>query len=212
MAKRFGINLVCFAEQGESEYGGKTGYIEKFTRKFLTGIYYEGQDDSGKYGSWWEVPTDKDLENLYVTWMSNFWNWDPEQNAIFAKQKCGMEMMVGGNIGTFTNYAQNEDRMQDLHCFLQFCKFGFGRCTSDAAIEVRWGRMFREQAFDVIRRLDGIYPIEHHEVYLDYFEMSNRQFWETIEQHVNWDILRKTGHRERPYILKGVKQELLFHT
>ena len=102
---------MCFAEQGEREYGGNSEYVEKFSRKFLTDVYYEGQNDCQKYGPWWEIPADEDLEDLYVTWMSNFWNWDPQKNAQFAKQKCGMEMLVGGNIGTFTNYAQNEDML-----------------------------------------------------------------------------------------------------
>jgi N-acetyl sugar amidotransferase len=202
LAKRFGIKLICFAEQGELEYGGKTEFIKKFNRSFLTNIYYEGQKDSSKYGPWWEVPTDEDLEDLYVTWMSNFWNWDPEKNAIFAKKHCGMEMLVGGNIGTFTNYSQNEDMLQDLHCFLMFCKYGFGRCTSDASIEIRWDRLSRESAVDIVNRIDGQYPVEHHEADLDYFNMSCIAFLRTIRKHANEDILTYTGKKERPYMLK----------
>ena len=202
IAKKFNIKLIAFAEQGEVEYGGKQNYIEKFDCKFLTNIYYEGQKDSGKYGSWWEVPSDKDLEDIYVTWYSLFVNWDSQDNALFAKKYTGMEMMVGGNIGTFSNYSQNEDKLQDLHCFLQFVKFGFSRCTSDASIEIRWNRLKRSEGVKIVNEIDGQFPVEHLETYLDYFEMSKKEFWETIKKYVNFDLLKETKNIERPYVLK----------
>lgn len=202
IAKKFNIKLICFAEQGESEYGGNPKYIEKFSRKFLTDIYYEGQEDSGKYGSWWEVPTDNDLKDIYITWYSLFVNWDSQDNALFAKKYIGMEMMVGGNIGTFSNYAQNEDKIQDIHTFLQFVKFGFGRCTSDASIEIRWNRLKRVEGVKIVNEIDGQFPVEHLEIYLDYFSMSSKEFWNTIKKHVNFDLLKETKLIEKPYVLK----------
>ena len=208
MAKKFDIELVVYAEQGEAEYGGdeKTTFLEKFNRDFLVNIYYEGQGDTGKYGPWWEIPSEADLERLHVTWWSNFENWDPQDHAIYAKQYCGMEMHVGGQIGTFVSYAQNEDEMQHLHCFCGFIKFGFSRCLSDAAIEVRHGRMSRDQAVQVVNKLDGQFPVEYLPAYLDYFEMAEPEFWAVIDRHVNHDILRATGRIERPWVLKeGVR-------
>lgn len=202
LSKRLGINLICFAEQGEAEYGGQVKSISRFDREFLTGIYYEGQIDSGSYGPWWEVPTDNDLHSLYVTWFSNFWNWDPEKNAIFAKEHCGMEMMVGGNIGTFTNFAQNEDKLQDLHTFQMFTKHGFSRCSSDVSIETRWGRMTREQGVKIVNELDGLFPLEYLDAYCDYFQMTKKEFWDVINRFANKELLEYTGKPERPWILK----------
>lgn len=208
LAKKFDIKLICYAENGESEYGGKNkaGLSERFTRGFLVDIYYEGQGNTGSYGPWWETPSNKDMQDLYITWWSNFENWDPEDHAVFAKKHAGMEMHVGGNIGTFTNYAQNEDRIQDLHCFLMFIKFGFGRCTSDASIEIRRGRMTREQGVEVVRKLDGQFPVEYLQSYLDYFEMTEKEFWGVIDSHANKHILHKTNNIEKPWVLmRGVE-------
>ena len=202
LAKKFNIKLICFAELGELEYGGKVEYLKKFNRKFLTDIYYEGQEDSGKYGTWWEVPSDKDLEDIYVTWYSLFKNWDPQDNALFAKKYTGMEMMVGGNIGTFTNFSQNECKIQDLHCFLQYCKLSMGRAVSDASIEIRHNRLSRSEGVKIVNEIDGQFPVEHLETYLDYFEMSKKQFFETIKKHVNFDLLKENDKIERPYVLK----------
>jgi len=203
-ASKFNIGLIVYAEQGEAEYGGKkeTSFLEKFDRNFLINIYYEGQSDSEDYGAWWQVPSEKDLENIYVTWYSLFENWDPEENAKFASQHLGMEMHVGGNIGTFTNYAQNEDHLQDFHCFMGYIKHGFSRATSDISIEIRQGRMSRDEGVKLANKIDGQFPIEHLDKYLDYFEMTEPEFWEVIDKHANKDLLVKTSKVERPYILK----------
>jgi len=202
IAKAFGIKLIMFAEQGEREYGGDADSVHKFNRDFLTKIYYEGQDDCGKYGPWWEIPTDADLEDLHVTWMAEFIPWDPEANARYAKDNCGMQMLVGGNIGTFSNYAQNEDKLQDLHTFLMFLKHGMGRCTSDASIEVRFGRMSREEGVKVVNMLDGQFPVEHLPAYLDYFEMKSYEFWATCAKLVSNDLLVETDDIARPWVLR----------
>lgn len=203
-ALKFNIKLIVYGEQGEIEYGGdqSTFGLKKFDRDFLKNIYYEGQNPS-VYGPLWKMPDEKELSKLYCTWWSLFEDWDPQKHARFAKDYCGLEMMVGGSIGTFTNYSQLDDVMQDLHTFLQFCKFGFGRCTSDASIEIRRNRMVREQGIEVVNKIDGQYPLEYHEAYLDYFNMTEKRYWETIESHVNWEILKRSGKKEKPYILRG---------
>ena len=46
-----------------------------------------------------------------------------------------------GNEGTFTNFAQNDQILFQLHTYLMYLKFGFGRATQDAGIEIRRGAM-----------------------------------------------------------------------
>ena len=204
LASQMGIRLVIWGEQGEQEYTGNTETfgLERFTRDFLIRCYYEGQTDSGDYGPWWRVPTAKELYWTRSTWWSLYEDWDPDKHARIAKQKCGMEMVVGGSIGTFTCGSQLDDVMQDLHAYLMFVKLGMGRCTSDASIEIRRGRMSRPQAVQVVNKLDGQFPVEYLPAYLDYFEMSEPEFWQVIDRHVNHDILRATGKIERPWVLK----------
>jgi len=203
IAERFEIPFLIYGEHGESEYGGaqETAKFEKMNRDFLVNIYYEGEDPAS-YGSWWVLPGQKALSRIYATWWSYFEDWEPQKHAKLAKEKCGLEMLVGGSIGTFTNYSQLDDVLQDLHGYLMFVKFGFGRCTSDASIEIRRGRMTRDQGVEVVRKLDGIFPVEYLPAYLSYFEMSEGEFWGVIDKFANKSLLAKTGMVERPYILK----------
>ncbi len=200
-AVKFDIPLIMYGEQGETEYGGDTRFqsLQKFDRDFLINIYYEGQNPS-EYGSWWTLPDD--LDSIFATWWSLYYDWDPEVHAKLAVEKCGLQMLVGGSIGTFTNYSQLDDVLQDLHAYLMFLKYGFGRCTSDASIEIRRGRMTREQGVKTVNRLDGTFPLEYLDAYLDYFEMTRHEFWAVINKFVNGKILVKTRESERPWVLR----------
>ena len=45
----------------------------------------------------------------------------------------------------------------ELHYYLMYLKFGFGRSTQDANIEIRRGAMSREQAINLVNLFDGNY-------------------------------------------------------
>jgi len=201
IAIHFGIPFIMYGEEGESEYGGASDAKEKIDRDYLLNYYYSGHDPSN-YGLWWKMPSQEDLDKLYPTHWSKFEDWDPQIHARHAKEHCGLEMLVGGSIGTFTNYASLDDLTRDLHVYLQFTKFGFGRCVADASVEIRRGRMTRAQGVEVCRRIDGAFPVELLPAYLDYYEMSEKEFWTIIDKYVDYNMLYKTGNIERPYELK----------
>lgn len=200
------INLIVFAENGEVEYGGDEKLLERFNQKFLIDIYYEGQYDQQKYGNFWNIPSQESLDKIYVTWMSNFVDWEPEEHAKLAVKKYGLEMPVGGNIGTFTNYSQIGDPGQDLHMYLCFLKYGFGRCCADVSIEIRRERLNKKEGLKIINELDGTFPFEFLDLYLDYFEMTKDEFWNTLKKFVNKDILIKNLNPSidsKPWILRN---------
>jgi len=201
LAAQLNVPFIMYGEEGEREYGGAIDAKQKIDREYLLNYYYEGQDPT-EYGPWWKMPSDHDLQKLYPTHWSKFINWDPEDHAKIAKDKCGLQMLVGGSIGTFTNYSQLDDMLQDLHAYMMFIKFGFGRCTSDASIEVRKGRMTREQAVKVVNKLDGQFPLEYLDHYLDYFDMEEREFWQVLKVHVNHELLEITENSEKPWRLR----------
>jgi len=201
LALRFDIPFILYGEEGELEYGGAADAKQKIDHRYLLDYYYCGHDPS-KYGMWWKCPSQADLDNLYLTHWSKFEDWDPQVHARHAKEHCGLQMLVGGNIGTFTNYACLDDAMRDLHVYLQFTKFGFGRCNADASIEIRRGRMTRQAGADVCKMIDGQFPMEYLPLYLDYFGMKEGEFWDVVERWTNFDILKRTGDIERPFKLK----------
>ena len=201
LALQMDIRFLLFAEEGEVEYGGKNDPPEKFDTDYLLNAYYCGHDPT-RYGYWWKMPTQKELNSLFITHWSKFFDFDGEVHAKYCQEKLGLEMLVGGHIGSFTNYDSLDCYMRDLHIFLSFTKYGQGRCVQAVCTEVRRGRMSRKQAVDVCKKLDGQFPMEFLPSYLDYYEMSEKEFWEVIDRWVDYSILYKTGVPEKPYALK----------
>ena len=93
-----------------------------------------------------------------------------------AKNHCGLLEKDDANSGTFTNFSQNDQALYSLHAYLMYLKFGFGRATQDAGIEIRRKAMTREQALNLVKIYDKMYPSEHIEDYLEYYQMTKEEF------------------------------------
>ena len=97
-----------------------------------------------------------------------------------------------GNVGTFTNFAQNDQELYILHTYFMYIKFGFGRATQDAGIEIRRGAMTREQGKNLVKLYDASYPEKFLDTYLNYFQLSENQFKKIIDKWVNKKLFKKT--------------------
>ena len=210
MASQLGINLIFYGEDGEVEYGGSTetsknpvygvAYMKKV---YLEGGYDKVLDAAGLEESqlfFFRFPLDSVLgkSSPELTHWSYFESWDPYRNYLVAKEHCGLKEAEVSNAGTFTNFAQNDQALYALHTYLMYLKFGFGRANQDACIEVRRGAMDREQAVNLVRMYDGLYPEEFMPVYLDYYQMTKTAFDEVLDRYANKDLFTKIEGRWKP--------------
>jgi hypothetical protein len=120
---------------------------------------------------------------------------------LLAKEKCGLTESVDTNTGTFTNFAQNDQALYALHAYMMYLKFGFGRATQDAGIEIRRGAMHREQAVNLVKLYDGKYPEQFIDLYLDYYQMTQHEFDAIIEMWVNKSLFELKNGRWQPTFL-----------
>lgn len=210
-AINFNITLIFYGEDGEVEYGGSKESMNRalFDIDYMKTIYLEGGyervfslfedvDPSALY--FWRFPDEGDLRDkeLYLTHWSYYEPWDPYRNYLIAKQHCGLQEKEEGNSGTFTNFAQNDQALYALHTYLMYLKFGFGRATQDAGIEIRRGAMTRDQALNLVRLYDGHYPEEFIPAYLDYYGMSLNDFDAVLDRWANQDLFAKIDGRWKP--------------
>ena len=72
-----------------------------------------------------------------------------------------------------------------------YLKFGFGRATQDAGIEIRRGAMTRDQGINLVKLYDGKYPYEFIDLYLDYYQMTKDEFDSVIDKWTNKDLFKK---------------------
>jgi N-acetyl sugar amidotransferase len=210
LAINLGIPLLFYGEDGEVEYGGSTESRDRATfdinymkRVYLEGGYRKVLESSGLSESelyFFQFPTESELagKELHLTHFSYFEAWDPYRNYLVAKEHCGLQEAEETNSGTFTNFAQNDQALYALHTYMMYLKFGFGRATQDAGIEIRRGAMTRDQAVNLVRLYDGWYPEEFMETYLDYYQMTQEEFDAVLDRWANKDLFEKVDGRWTP--------------
>ena len=209
VALNFNISLIFYAEDGEVEYGGSNETKNKasYDVEYMKRVYFEGglPDTITKQFSnndlyWWRFPTEKELNDKKLTCVhwSYFEDWDPYRNYLVAKEFCGLQEQEVGNTGTFTNFAQNDQALYALHTYMMYLKFGFGRATQDAGIEIRRGALSREQAVHLVRMYDNNYPEEFIPLYLDYYGMSATEFETILDKWANKQLFEKKDKRWQP--------------
>ena len=202
IAIKFGINWIMWGEDGEVEYGGLS--VSKDTP--IHDLNYElkyllSNNDPRRYLdtfsekelSLWLLPTNEEFKNANIInmHMNYFDPWDPYRNYLVAKEHFGLEEKKTRNIGTYTNFAQTDSAMFDLHCYLMYLKFGFGRCTADACIDIRRGALDRAQGLELVKKYDNAYPEQFVKDYLEYFSISLDEFNASIDKHTNKTLFKK---------------------
>ena len=75
-----------------------------------------------------------------------------------------------------------------------YVKFGIGRTTSDAAHEVRDGKITRDEGIALIKRYDGEFPQKYYREFLEYCDITDEEFVEIVDSWRAEHIWRKTGN------------------
>ncbi|MDD5005747.1 MAG: N-acetyl sugar amidotransferase [Candidatus Omnitrophica bacterium] len=203
---KLNIPFLMYGEQGEAEYGGSGNFDKKYfmDRAETVTYYFSGCESDravGKMGisdhdvKWWRFPSQEvlDKSGVLMAYWSYFEDWNPYEHYLFAKKHCGFQTLPTRSIGTYTNFAQLDDDLQDLHVYLMFLKFGFGRATSDACIDVRRGALDRKQALALVRRYDGEYPEQLIGKFVEYFRITRKEFDDVLDKFANKDVLEKVN-------------------
>jgi N-acetyl sugar amidotransferase len=223
-AMSFHIPLLFYGEDGEVEYGGSTesknkaGYdIEYMKRVYFEGGYQKVFDivlaDKSIHEAdltFWRFPSDEQVRERQLTFThwSYYESWDSYRNYVVAKEHCGLKEKEETNSGTFTNFAQNDQALYALHAYLMYLKFGFGRATQDAGIEIRRGAMTRDQALNLVNAFDNQYPYDFIDKYLDYYKMSKAEFDAVLDRYANKDLFEKADGIWQPRFTVGKPFEI----
>ena len=223
-AANFRIPLIFYGEDGEVEYGGSTESKNKalYSIEYMKRIYFEAgyekvfdrirkdSDISESDLFFFKFPEVKEVNDLGLqfTHWSYFENWDSYRNYVVAKDKCGLIEKDEGNTGTFTNFAQNDQALYTLHAYLMYLKYGFGRATQDAGIEIRRGSMTRDQALNLVKMYDNSYPADLIETYLLYYQMSKEEFDIVLDKYANKDLFQKIDGIWQPIFTVGEAFEI----
>lgn len=194
------IPLVIWGENSAREYGGEEcdrqcdelndRWILKYGVTFGTRasdwvsdelsardlVQYTWPGDSAR--------RDAGVQSLFL---GSFFRWDP-QDAFRVAQKHGFKASDSGALTGYYGYADLDDAFLAIHHWLKWYKFGFTRAFDNLSLEIRNGRMTREEAIAELRELGEQRPDGAIDAFCEHVGITREHFFEVVEKFRNKDV------------------------
>jgi N-acetyl sugar amidotransferase len=210
LAATFDIPLVVYGEN-EAEYGNPVAEAASAHR----GARYYAQQQALEelYLGGVRVPelaqhgvTIKDLapylpadpavlaeKRIEVHYLGYYLRWIPQECYYYAVEHAGFEANTERTEGTYSKYNSIDDRMDGLHYYTTYIKFGLGRASYDAAQEIRNHHLTREEGVRLVHRFDGEFPRKYFSENLEYMGLTEARFWEIVDQFRSPHLWKRDG-------------------
>lgn len=200
IAVKFNIPLIIWGENPQQEYGGPS--LDSVKNRILNRRWLEEfggllgnriQDMIGVEGitekelTPYFYPSDEDIERVGVTgiFLGHYFFWDARKQLDIVKEH-GFSVKEDGPIeGTYTNYENLDEKLVGLHDYLKFVKYGFGRATDHACIDIRNSRLTRQEGLDLVKKYDGKYPHYAVSEFIKYSGMTKSEIDAVIDSFTN---------------------------
>ena len=131
-----------------------------------------------------------DKFDMKVYDLGHFFPWEFQDNIRTVKEY-GWKAADTHNEGTFANWEDIDCGFMPIHQYFKFIKFGYARATDHAAYEIRMERMTQAEAKDLIMEYDWRLPRRHFQEFLDFIEITERYFFETVDRFANPVLFKK---------------------
>lgn len=200
IAVKFNIPLIIWGENPQQEYGGPS--LDSVKNRILNRRWLEEfggllgnriQDMIGVDGitekelTPYFYPSDEEIERVGVTgiFLGHYFFWDARKQLEIVKEH-GFSVKEDGPIeGTYTNYENLDEKLVGLHDYLKFVKYGFGRATDHACIDIRNNRLTRQEGLELVKKYDGKYPHYAISEFIKYSGMSKSEIDSVIDSFTN---------------------------
>ncbi len=211
LALALGIPLVVWGENSALEYGSVGGGL---TGPELTRRWFEhyGATQGTRAQDWLGEGLDQrdlapylgpDQDQLAAAgvkgiFLGYYFAWDPRRSLELALSHGFQPDSRGPRTGHY-DFADLDDPFIAVHHYLKWYKFGMTRAFDTLSLEIRRGRITREQALEILRRQGEQRPRVEIQQMCSFLEMDQDHFWELAERFRNRDIWqRREGRWEIP--------------
>tara|TARA_E500000331_G_scaffold357292_2_gene418540 strand:+ start:184 stop:1404 length:1221 start_codon:yes stop_codon:yes gene_type:complete len=218
IAKNFNINLVFYGES-EAEYGNpiaennaslrKKSYfsMNKNTQMHLAGLSLNELKkkhnlDKKDLSIFFPIENDElKSTKINIHYLGYYLKWLPQENYYYSVENCDFKPRPFRTQGTYSKYNSIDDKIDDLHYYTTFIKYGIGRASYDASQEIRNDHLTRDEGKTLVKRFDGEFPDKYFNEVMDYLRMKPK------------DFLKLCDKFRSPHLWKKVKGEFkLRHT
>ncbi len=193
LAKKFNINLIFYGEN-EAEYGNpiaenstslrnKSYFSHRNNQKLMIAgekIQDLMRDNSIRNSDIKNyLPMDESEINdfdLQIHYLGYYLKWTPQEVYYYATENTGFKSRPFRTQGTYSKYTSIDDKVDDLHWYTTFIKFGLGRASYEASQEIRNNHISRDEGKMLVKKFDGEFPELYFQEIMDFISMKKEDF------------------------------------
>jgi N-acetyl sugar amidotransferase len=141
-------------------------------------------------------PTGEELQgaDIQVHYLGYYLKWIPQEAYYYAVEHTGFKARPFRTQGTYSKYNSIDDKIDDLHYYTTFIKFGIGRATYDASQEIRNKHLTREEGQALVKRFDGEFPDRYFQEIMEYLGMEPDYFHQLADTFRSPHLWGKDEH------------------
>ena len=124
--------------------------------------------------------------------MSFYRNWIPQENYYYAVENTNFEPNPERRDGSYGKYAGIDDKMEDLHYYMQVIKFGMEELLGMRHKKFELIKLLEKKGVTLVKKYDQEIPKTFLKDILEYLDISESYFWKVIEKHRNPNIWEKS--------------------
>lgn len=196
IAIKFEIPLLFWGES-IAEYHSWYSYEEKeevdekrFNRAMNQGItaddmYEFLQGRVEKRDLWmFAYPSRKDVQKLKLRsiCLGSYIKWDTKKQVEIIKKEFGWEGQLVEGVMPGYDYEKIECQFQGIRDFAKYIKRGYGRSNHLASIDIRNGRLSRENGLKLAQEYDGKKPASL-PLFLEKLDLTEEEFYDILSKH-----------------------------
>ena len=199
IAAKFNIKLVFYGEN-EAEYGNpiaenstsirkKSYFLTKnFSELYVAGIkikdLIKNYDLKLNDLKIFLPESEKDFlkKKTQIHYLGYYLRWIPQEAYYYAVENTGFKPRPFRTQGTFSKYNSIDDKIDDLHYYTTYIKYGLGRASYDASQEIRNGHINREEAISLVKKYDGEFPDIYFDEIMQYLKIKKSNFFKLCDQ------------------------------
>lgn len=204
IAVKLKIPLIIWGAHQGCDQVGMFSHLDEveMTRKYRKDhdlMGYEAEDLIGEDGLTLDdvrpymYPHDKELEEVGVRgiYLNNYIRWDSKKQHEQMIKSYGYK--TARQHRTFDTYNDVDCfHYSDIHDYIKFIKWGYGKVTDHACREIRLKRLTREGGIDLVKKYQQKLPNpEYLRLFLKWLGMSEKEFYGYIDSRRDPKIWQK---------------------
>lgn len=148
-------------------------------------------------------------QNIRGIYLSNYFKWNQKKQSEIVIKSMNFKTLTYKRDRTPNLFSKIEDHANDVHDYLKFLKFGYGRGTDDCSMEIRHNRLSKNEGEILAKNYDKKIP-RSLDFYLEFLKYKKKDFYFTIEKMAETHILKGLRlKKEKVNDFKNINKKLL---